>query len=58
MRSAQVQSEIDNNLATGKLLGISGTPTLIFGDELVPGAIIYRKMTMLVEKARRECKVC
>jgi len=58
MESAAVQAEIDANLAVGRLLSVTGTPTLIFGDEIVPGAIGYRQMTKLVERARRDCKVC
>ncbi len=58
MNSVEVQAEIDQNLALGRKIGVSGTPTLIFGDSLVPGAIIYRQMALLVDQARKECKVC
>jgi protein-disulfide isomerase len=39
-------------------MGIRGTPSLIVGEQLVPGAIDYAQLTALIEQAKTNCKVC
>jgi len=42
---------LDKNIALGKKLGISGTPTLIFQDgRVVSGAMSADKLTKLIDK--------
>lgn len=58
MGRPEVQEAIDANLALARALGIRGTPTIIVGDELVPGAIEFAQLRELVEAARKECRIC
>ena len=39
-------------------MGIRGTPSLIVGEQLVPGAIDYGQLTALIEQEKTNCKVC
>jgi protein-disulfide isomerase len=47
-----VQAIIDANLALAGVLGIRGTPALVIGEELVPGAVPVEELRRLVDKAR------
>jgi len=58
MASSEVQSIIDENLALARRMNIRGTPTLIIGDNLVPGAISFEQMLALVDEAATNCRVC
>ena len=58
MKSEQVQQIIDRNIQLGTAMNIRGTPTLIIGDNLVPGAIPYSRMVALIKEARQNCKIC
>ncbi|HZD26201.1 MAG TPA: DsbA family protein [Alphaproteobacteria bacterium] len=58
MAGGDVQAAIDANMKLADALGIRGTPTLVIGDELVPGAIPYSRMQTLIEQARTACRVC
>lgn len=40
------------NIQLARLLGISGTPAFVIGDELVPGAVSRDHLTALIAKAR------
>jgi len=46
-----VQKRIDANLKLAQLLGIQGTPALIVGDQLVPGAVDMADLQKLVAAA-------
>lgn len=52
MNSPVVAGELESNAMMAQMLGISGTPAFIIGDQLVPGAIGKDKIKALVEKSR------
>lgn len=52
MDDPAVQAIIDANLELARVLGIRGTPALVIGDELVPGAVPAEELRRLVDKAR------
>jgi len=58
MASSEVNATIEANLRLAQAMGIRGTPTMVIGDTLVPGAINYERMVELVAEARTNCKVC
>ncbi|MDR3530148.1 MAG: DsbA family protein [Rhodopila sp.] len=53
MEDPSVQARIDENLKLAHSLGIQGTPALVIGDELVPGAVDLPELQKLVAEARR-----
>jgi protein-disulfide isomerase len=58
MASPEIEKIIAENRKLADSLGIRGTPTLIIGETLVPGAIGYNRIMELVEEARTSCRVC
>ena len=58
MERPEVEQAIDANLELARALGIRGTPTIIVGDALVPGAIEFAQLRELVDAARKECRIC
>ncbi len=52
MALPEIQQTIDRNLALAEALGISGTPSFVIGDELVPGLISLDAMKKYIAKAR------
>ena len=52
MEAPEVQAVIDENLALAEALGISGTPTFVFGDEMVRGYVPLKVMQDIVEEER------
>lgn len=53
MKDPAIQKRIDANLKLAQALGIQGTPALIVGDQLVPGAVTMAELQKLVEAARK-----
>jgi protein-disulfide isomerase len=58
MERPEVDAAIDANLQLARALGIRGTPTIIVGDALVPGAIEPAQLRELVDAARKDCRIC
>lgn len=58
MKQRDVQAIIDQNFAMARLLNITGTPTFIIGDQLIPGAAGYDTLHSAVETARKTCSTC
>ena len=58
MRDPKIQEKIDRNIQLARIMGINGTPTLIIGDELIPGAIAYREIDRLIKVAEKGCSIC
>jgi protein-disulfide isomerase len=58
MQSAAVTEIINANRQLAQNLNIRGTPTLIIGDTLVPGAIDLSTLRNLVAEARSKCTTC
>ncbi len=52
MEDPSVQRRIDANLKLAHDLGIQGTPALVIGNDLVPGAVDAPELRKLVEAAR------
>jgi protein-disulfide isomerase len=52
LSNADIVNEINANLATGKALRMSGTPTFVVGDQLLSGAVGYDALKDAVDKAR------
>ncbi|MGE0226815.1 MAG: DsbA family protein, partial [Acetobacteraceae bacterium] len=52
MDDPQVQQRIDANLRVAQALNIQGTPAMVIGDELIPGAVGLGELTRAVETAR------
>jgi protein-disulfide isomerase len=52
MEDPAIMARIEANVALAQRLGISGTPALIIGDTLVPGAVDQRRLAALVAAQR------
>lgn len=50
MKDPKVQETIDRNMALAQSIGVSGTPSFVIGDELVPGAAGYSHLESIVDK--------
>jgi|ERR1700677_4641863 protein-disulfide isomerase len=53
MEDPSVQARIDANLQLAHTLGIQGTPALVIGNDLVPGAVDLPDLQKAVAEARR-----
>jgi len=53
LSSADIVGEINANLATGRSLRMSGTPTFVVGDQLLAGAVGYDALKGAIDKARK-----
>ncbi len=49
---ADVEREIETNIATARTLRLSGTPTFVVGDTVLNGAVGYDALKEAVDKAR------
>ena len=52
MESSEITARLRRNHALAQALGVRGTPALVVGDELVPGAVDLATLAQLVERAR------
>ncbi len=52
MKSDEIKAYLDGNLELAQSLKIGGTPAMIIGDQLVPGAISNEQIVSLIEEAR------
>jgi protein-disulfide isomerase len=52
MKAADVQGEIDANLALARTLSLTGTPSFIIGDRILSGAVGYDQLKKAVDEAR------
>lgn len=53
MEDPAVQARIDANLKLARMLGIQGTPALVIGNDLIPGAVDLTDLHKAVQAARR-----
>ncbi len=53
MQDPSIQARIDENLRLAHALGIQGTPALVIGNDLVPGAVDLPDLRKAVAEARR-----
>jgi protein-disulfide isomerase len=52
MENPAIQARIDANLKLAQSLGIAGTPALVVGGELIPGAVDLAELQKVVAAAR------
>jgi protein-disulfide isomerase len=52
MQDSAVQQRLDANLKLARDLGIQGTPALVVGNELIPGAVGFDDLKRAVDAAR------
>jgi len=52
MDSPAVQARIDANLALARRLGIEGTPAMVIGEAMIPGAVELAELRQAVASAR------
>jgi protein-disulfide isomerase len=52
MDDASIQAQIETNLRLSQRLGIQGTPAMVIGDELLPGAVNATELKRAVQDAR------
>jgi protein-disulfide isomerase len=53
MQDPAIQEAIGRNLQLANALGITGTPSFIIGEKVVPGAVDLRTLQSLIARARR-----
>lgn len=53
MADPSIQRRLEGNLALAQALGIEGTPALVIGDALLPGAVDLATLQRLVAETRR-----
>lgn len=53
MGDPQIDKAIDDNLQLAHALGINGTPAIIVGDQLIPGAMPADALKQLIDQARK-----
>jgi protein-disulfide isomerase len=51
-RGADIEREIDANIALARTLGLTGTPSFIVGDRVLMGAVGYDELKKAVSEAR------
>jgi protein-disulfide isomerase len=54
MQSPATQAVIQNNRALGERMSITGTPTFVFGDQMVRGYVDLSQMRQIVEQERAD----
>ena len=52
MDDPAIQAQIDTNLKLAEKLDIHGTPALVIGSTLVPGAVGLHDLSQVVDQAR------
>jgi len=52
MNAPDVLKQLESNALMAQMLGISGTPAFVIGDQLVPGAMSKDKIKALVDESR------
>ena len=53
MDNPAIQTRIDANLTLARTIGIEGTPALVIGGEMIPGAVELADLTTAIAKARK-----
>jgi protein-disulfide isomerase len=54
MRDPAIEEAIARNLQLANALGITGTPSFVIGDRMVPGAADFRTLQGLIAKVRQQ----
>ncbi|MFP6773858.1 MAG: DsbA family protein [Alphaproteobacteria bacterium] len=58
MKKPEITAIIDGNRKLAAAMGIRGTPSIVIGEQMAPGAISYEQLTAMVDQARKNCSVC
>jgi protein-disulfide isomerase len=58
MAKPEVQAIIAKNRKLAEMLGITGTPAFVIGDNLAPGALGVDRLLAMVQEARTACRTC
>ncbi|MDP7546005.1 MAG: DsbA family protein [Alphaproteobacteria bacterium] len=58
MARPKISLIIEANRQLADALGIRGTPSIVIGEQLAPGAISYEQLTGMINQARANCSVC
>ncbi|MEZ5836857.1 MAG: DsbA family protein [Geminicoccaceae bacterium] len=53
MESEDVAAQIASTLELGRSLGISGNPSFVLGDTIIPGAVPVANLAALVDAGKR-----
>jgi protein-disulfide isomerase len=53
MRDPAIDRAIERNLQLAAALGITGTPSFVIGDEIIPGAVDRGRLEDLIARMRR-----
>lgn len=56
LTSATLSAELDSNLELGRILGLTGTPSYIIGDQILNGAVGYEALKKAISEAREKAK--
>ena len=52
MGAAEIDEHIANSMSLAQALGISGTPSFVIGDTLVPGALPLEQLQQIIAEER------
>lgn len=58
MEAPEVEQAIEFNRGLAQQMNVRGTPTIIVGQTLLPGAVPYERLAQAVQEARENCAVC
>ncbi len=58
MARPEIARTIKANRDVAQALGIRGTPSIVIGEHIAPGAIRYEQLTELIDQTRANCSVC
>lgn len=53
MKSADVSKQINANLELARTLGVTGTPTFVIGDQVLPGQVDEAQLAAVIAEARK-----
>ena len=53
MNDPEIQRRLDANVALARTLRIEGTPALIIGDTLIPGAVPIAQLEQIIAEERQ-----
>ncbi|MFQ3664900.1 MAG: DsbA family protein [Sphingomonadaceae bacterium] len=56
LTSSELRQELDSNLALGRALGLTGTPSYIIGDRIISGAVGYAELKEAIAAARKRAR--
>lgn len=58
MEAPELDEMLSRNRQLAEMLGISGTPAFVIGDQLIPGAAPIDQFKAVIEEVRTDCKIC